>query len=126
AGVLALFGMLAVLLSALGLYALLAGGVARRRLEFGTRMALGARPAELARGIVRSALALAAIGAAAGTLAAACLARYLGSVLVGIQTSDWRAYAIAPAVLLAVALLSSLIPARRAARSSPADLFRCG
>lgn len=119
----ALFGGLALLLSAIGLYGAAAYEANRRRREFGIRMALGARPATILTLAVRELAAVLCVGATAGMLAAWLSARSLqatlGQLLFELAPTDLVNLTSAAVVLAGIALLAALIPARRAARADP-------
>lgn len=118
----ALFGLFAVfaaLLSALGLYGLMAELVSRRTHELGVRMALGAGRGRVVGLVMRRSLALAGAGVAAGGLAAYAGSRLLESLLFEVRPSDPATYAAVAALLLAVASLATWAPALRAARTDP-------
>jgi putative ABC transport system permease protein len=122
-----LFGILAGLaisLSAIGLYSLLAYLVAQRTAEIGLRMALGARPGNVLRAVVRDGMQWTLAGIVAGIAAALALGRWLQPLLFGISTGDPWVYAGAATVLAAVALLACLVPALRASRVDPAIALR--
>ncbi len=118
-----LFGasaLLAVLLAAIGLYAVIAFGVRQREHEFGIRRALGARASRLLRMVLARGFSLAAVGVVAGTLAALWAGRFIEPLLFDGRTSrDPLAFGVAALVLLAIAVMASLLPARRAARADP-------
>ena len=118
-----LFGaaaLLALLLAAVGLYAVIAFGVRQRELEFGIRRALGARPWHLLRMVLARGLALVAAGVAAGALAAFWAGRFVAPLLFdGRSPRDPVAFAAAALVLVAVAVAASFFPARRAALADP-------
>jgi predicted permease len=118
------FGALALLLAAVGLYGVIAYSVSMRTRELGVRMALGARPRDVLGLVLRQGARLAAVGIGAGALLAALVARVLGSMLYGVSALDPVAYAIAAAVLLAVAGLATLVPALTAARLDPLRAIR--
>jgi putative ABC transport system permease protein len=120
----AAFAAIALLLGALGLYGVLAYGVARRTREIGLRLALGARPGEVARLFLRDGGRLVALGVAFGLLSTALLARLLRGLLFGVAPLDAVTLAGAPIALAAVAALATWIPARRAARLDPMDALR--
>ncbi|MDE2692080.1 MAG: ABC transporter permease [Acidobacteriota bacterium] len=112
--------MLAVLLAAIGLYAVIAFGVRQREHEFGIRRALGARASNLLRMVLARGFALAAAGVAAGTIAALWAGRFVEPLLFDGRTPrDPLAFGVAALVLLAVAVSASFLPARRAARADP-------
>ncbi len=117
---LGVFGGFALLLAALGMYGVIAYGVAQRTHEIGIRMALGARPGRVMRMVVGQALALAAAGVVLGLAAASILTRVLRSVLFEVSPTDPLTFAAVPAALLAVAAGAALLPALRAARVDPA------
>lgn len=114
----------ALVLAALGLYGVISYVVARRTNEIGVRIALGARPADVQRLVVRGSLLLAAFGLGAGTLGALAFTRVLRGLLFGVGTTHAAAYVGAALLLLAVALLASWVPARRAARVDPMVAIR--
>jgi len=124
AGLCGTLAMLALALSCIGLYGLMAYSVARRTGELGIRMALGARPQDVARPVLREALVLAAIGVAVGMPAALLLTRLARSVFFGIEPHDPATIFGSIITLLAVALLAAWIPARRAAKTDPIEALR--
>jgi len=121
---LAAFGSVALLLATLGLYSVMAYAVTRRTREMGVRLALGATPAQLTRLIARDGLRLALIGVAIGSVCAIPLAQLLGALIFGIHVADLGAFAGTCALLVAVALIAALLPARRAARVDPIAALR--
>jgi ABC-type antimicrobial peptide transport system permease subunit len=116
---------LALLLSCIGLVGLMAYDVARRTKEIGIRTALGATRRQLARSILRDALLLTGAGLALGLPAAVAVTRLLESRLYGVAPSDPLTLVGSVAILLAVAVLATWIPARRAARVGPMVALRC-
>jgi predicted permease len=118
------FGLLALLLAAIGVYAVLAYGVAQRTREIGVRVALGAGVSDVIRLIVVQGTALAAVGIAIGIVAAYALARYLSSILYEVSVHDPVVFVVAPVLLFVVALLATWLPARRAARVTPMEALR--
>lgn len=111
---------LAVLLAAIGLYAVIAFGVRQRELEFGIRRALGARASRLLRMVLARGFSLAAAGVAAGALAALWAGRFIEPLLFDGRTPrDPLAFAAAALVLLTIAVMASYLPARRASRADP-------
>jgi putative ABC transport system permease protein len=124
AAVLALFASLALVLSAIGLYSVLAYAVSRRRKELGVRTALGASRGDIVSMVCREGMLIAGLGLATGIIAAAALSRWLQSLLFGIDAHDPVTFTIAPLVLFAVALVACLVPAARAARTDPTVALR--
>lgn len=114
------FGAIALLLAAIGLYALIAYQVQQRTNEIGIRLALGATRAEIAKLVLSRAAMLAITGIAIGLAGAFATARFLKAVLFEISTTDPAIYAGVPLLLVAVALLASWLPVRRAMRLDPA------
>ncbi|MYB19704.1 MAG: FtsX-like permease family protein [Holophagales bacterium] len=111
---------LAVLLAAIGLYAVIAFGVRQHELEFGIRRALGARSSRLLRMVLARGFFLAAAGVVAGTLAALWAGRFVEPLLFDGRTPrDPLAFAAAALVLLTIAVMASFLPARRASRADP-------
>jgi len=123
--VLVTFAALALALASLGLYGVLSYGVSQRRREIGIRAALGAARGDIVRLVIREGLSVTIAGLAIGLAAAAAVTRLMRGVLFGIAPLDAVSFALAPMVLLAVALLAACVPARRAAATDPADALRC-
>jgi predicted permease len=124
AAMFSVFGVLALILAAVGLYGVKAYSVARRTREIGIRMALGAEPASVQRLILRESLSLALIGVSFGLLLGLGLSQVLRSMLYQTSALDPVAFAVAPAVLVLVALLASWLPARRATKVNPLVALR--
>jgi predicted permease len=120
----AAFAAIALALASVGVYGVLAYGVARRRHEFGVRLALGADPRQVIAAVMREGLGLAAIGAAGGVLAAIPASRLLDAQLYGVRPSDPVTYAVALALLAVAAACACWLPARRAALASPLEALR--
>jgi putative ABC transport system permease protein len=118
------FASIALFLSCIGVYGVVAFGVAQQRREFGIRVALGASRAAIARLVLGRGLVLAGSGAAIGLVLAALLAQTMQALLYGIAASDLMSFGAATATLFAVALLASYLPARRAAAVDPASTLR--
>ena len=118
------FGLLALLLSCIGLYGLLAYEVARRTREIGIRMALGACSGDVLRLVIGQGLALALVGGAIGIGAALGVTRFLASLLYGVKPADPVTFIAVALFLAAVALLACYIPARRATRVDPMVALR--
>ncbi|HUF51398.1 MAG TPA: ABC transporter permease, partial [Longimicrobiales bacterium] len=118
------FGLVALALTIVGLYGLLAYNVAREQHEIGVRMALGAPAAAVIRRVLGRSLVLALAGAAVGVALAIAGSRAVESLLFGISPLDAVAYAGASIGVLALAVLTALVPARRAARVNPLEALR--
>jgi len=119
-----LFGLLAAILAALGIYGLLSYGVAQRRREIGIRMAVGASPGAIGRMIAQQAFAMVVAGLGIGLVAAWQAAPVLGSLLYGVAPTDGLSLAAAAALVALVAALATTFPAWRAARLHPASALR--
>jgi putative ABC transport system permease protein len=120
----ALLGLLALVLAAIGIYGVMAYIVAQRTAEIGIRMALGAQQFQIRRGVLREASTLIAAGVAIGGTGAWLLARLVGSLLFQVQARDPWLYALAIAVFVAVGVMAALVPARRASRVDPVVALR--
>ena len=118
------FAALAVVLALVGLYGVLGFTVARRRTEFAVRIALGARPSQVACGVLHEIVPPVAAGLALGLPAAMAVSRSAEALLFGVTPRDAAPYAISIAVLVATAALAAWIPARRAASIDPAEALR--
>ena len=118
------FGLLAMLLACIGLYGVMAYGVARRRPEIGVRMALGALPGDVFRLVLRETLLLAGAGIAIGIPVSISLTRLARGFLFGLEPNDPAVLTGAAAVLLAVCGFAGWLPARRAARVDPTVTLR--
>jgi putative ABC transport system permease protein len=119
-----LFGVMAAVLAAAGMYGVTARGVARRTKEVGIRVALGASPGSVIRLIAGSTLAGAVAGAAVGFAASLVASRVLDPCLFGVTTRDPLTYAAIVGLLGVISLTASWIPARRAGRVAPAVVLR--
>ena len=117
-------GIIGLLLASIGLYGLAAFVVAQRTREFGVRVALGARGADIARLVLREAVLPAATGSGVGVVLTALLSRLLGRLLFGVPPLDVVAFGAALLVLSTVTLLASAAPARRAAAVDPVEALR--
>ena len=115
---------MATLLSVVGLYGVMTYMVSRRTREIGIRMALGALTSQIARGVLREAGVLVAIGLGLGFGAAWWLGRYVQSQLYGVVPADAATIAAAAVTLASVACLAAALPARRAARVTPMSALR--
>jgi putative ABC transport system permease protein len=118
------YGALAALLAMVGLYGIMTYSVARRKAEIGIRMALGATRRRILAMILREAFALLGVGLAAGAVLVIACGRAVQSILFGLQPSDPLTLAMAMAAMAIVALMASLIPARRAAALDPMQTLR--
>ncbi|HEV2277456.1 MAG TPA: ABC transporter permease, partial [Acidobacteriaceae bacterium] len=121
---LAIAGIMALALSIIGIYGVIAYAVSQRNREIGIRLALGAQRGRLSWTFVGNALVLTAIGAAIGLAAAALLTQAMRSLLFGITPLDPVSYLSVPCILAAAALLASYLPARRAASVDPVQTLR--
>ena len=119
-----LFGVIALLLTAVGIYGVISYGVAQRTHEIGIRLALGARNREVLGLIVGEAMRPALFGAALGLFAAFGLTRLLTGLLFNVKPTDPATFTVVLLLLVGVALLASYIPARRATRVDPIVALR--
>ena len=120
------FGALALGLSAIGIYGVMTYAVSRRTVELAIRRALGATSADLTSRVLGRSFAIVAAGVMTGTIASVWLTPVLAPLLYGVEPRDVTTFLAAAAVLSLVALAASWLPARRAARLSPALLLRDG
>jgi predicted permease len=118
------FALIALLLAAVGLYGLISYGVTTQAREFGVRLALGATRTGIARLVLGRAALLAVSGIGFGLIVAFLVTRTMRSLLFGVGAGDPFSFGIAVATLVAVALVASYIPARRAASVDPAVTLR--
>ncbi len=121
---LSLFSGVALLLASLGVYGVLAFSVAQRTAEFGVRLALGATPANIAALVLTQGTKLVVIGVVSGLVGYLALSRVVAKLLYGVSAADPLALALAPLVLALVALVASVLPARRATRVDPMVALR--
>lgn len=121
---LALFAAVALVLALIGIYGVMTYWVNQRVHEIGIRMALGAQPGNILRLVIRQALLLVSVGIAAGLAGAFALTRIMSSLLFNVSATDRLTFALLPLLLAGIALLSSYIPARRAARVDPMIALR--
>jgi predicted permease len=131
------FGLLALLLASIGLYGVMAHSVAQRTHEIGIRMALGATRKNILQRVIGQGMLLAAIGIAIGGTASYAIARlitsnsayeltrFISSFLYGVQATDPWTFVVVVVLLALVALLSCLLPARRAMKVDPMVALRC-
>ncbi|HEY3441856.1 MAG TPA: ABC transporter permease [Paludibaculum sp.] len=121
---LGILSALALVLSAVGVYGVMAYSLMQRRKEIGIRMAMGAQPGDVVAMVVRQGLAVAAAGLFVGTLAALALTRLFGTVLYGVTPYDPWTYGLVALVFLTVAGAATYLPGRRATRSNPVAALR--
>jgi putative ABC transport system permease protein len=122
--VLSAFGVVAVLLAAIGVYGVIAQAVAERRQEIGVRMALGATGGQIRGLFLRHGLIVVAVGIACGVGAALAAARSLASLVFGVTVSDPATLSAVAALLTVVTLLACYMPARSATRVDPLEALR--
>jgi predicted permease len=118
------FSVIALTLAAVGVYGVLAYGVAQQRFEIGLRLALGARAADVIASVLRRSLALSAAGIAVGAIGAFGVTRALRAYLFQVTPTDPATFAAGAAVLAVTALLAAWLPARRAARVEPGSVLK--
>ncbi|HXY42157.1 MAG TPA: FtsX-like permease family protein, partial [Vicinamibacteria bacterium] len=124
ASLLTVVAAVCLLLAALGLYSVISYAVSQRRQEFGIRMALGAGPWDVVRMVARQSLQMALPGLLAGVLSAVAAARLVSGMLVGVSVADPLTLAASAVFLVAVALVASSWPARRAVAVDPMRAVR--
>jgi putative ABC transport system permease protein len=118
------FGLMALFMAAFGIYGVVSYSVAQRTHDYGVRVALGARSADIAGLVLRQALVLTSIGLALGMALAAAGAKMVSGFLVGASAADPISFGASAAVIVAVAFLAAYLPARRAVRIDPVDALR--
>ena len=121
---LGLFAGLALLLACVGLYGVISYSVAQRTHEIGVRVALGAKPVDVLRLVIRQGMGLTIVGLILGVAVGSAVTRVLSDMLYGVSTRDPLTFVGAPLLLLLVAFLACYIPARRATRIDPLAALR--
>jgi putative ABC transport system permease protein len=121
---LSLFAGLALVLAAIGIYGVMSNAVTQRTPEIGIRLALGARGVDVLKLIVRDGLTLVVIGVAIGLAGAFALTRLMTTLLFGVTPTDGLTIGVVSGVLIGVALVACLIPARRATKVDPLVALR--
>lgn len=125
AGLVAIFASVALVLTSVGLYSVIAYSVSQRTSEIGIRMAMGARPAQIVSHVLSGGMRLVAIGLGIGLVGAAAVAQAMTSLLYAITPIHPPLYSAVTALFSAIAALACLLPARRAARIDPLLALRC-
>ena len=118
------FSVVSILLSAVGLYGLLAYSVRTRNREIGIRMALGAGNSAVVAMVIRQGMTVAGAGVALGIVGALALTRGLSSLVFHVSVNDPAVFITAPCLMMGIALGASYFPARIAASADPAEAFR--
>ena len=121
----AFFGGLALLLAAIGLYGLMAYNVSRRSREIAIRIAVGAQRAAVQRMVITETLALALIGVTVGVPCGVVSSKLIAGMLYGVSSHDPLTFLAVSLVLMTIAAIAGLVPARRAMRLDPIVALRC-
>ncbi len=124
ATLLGIFGLVGVTLAIVGLYGVISFAARARTKEIGIRIAVGAAPRSILTMIGRHGLTLALVGIAAGLLLSFALTRLTESLLYGISATDALTFLVVPAIMMAIAAVAVMIPARRACRIDPMEALR--
>ena len=115
------FALLAMVLAVVGIYGIISYSVSQRTREIGIRMALGARAVDVLRMVLKSGMTLVLAGIAIGVAGALALTRFLATLLFGVTPTDTFTFVVVSIVLIAVALIACLVPARRATKVNPLE-----
>jgi putative ABC transport system permease protein len=121
---LSIFGVLALVLASVGIYGVIAFAVSQRTREIGVRMALGARPADVLRMVLKEGLRLVSVGVGLGIAAALMLTRLLEGMVYGVKVRDPLIFVTVNLLLVAASLAACYVPARRATRVDPLVALR--
>jgi ABC-type antimicrobial peptide transport system permease subunit len=124
AAVAMLFTTMAILVAAIGVYAVFAYDLAHRSRELAVRSAVGATPAQLFSAVVRASVTLGTLGAALGLVASSLLTRFLRAILFEVTPLDATSFGISGICLLAIVVAAAAVPARRASKVDPMSLLR--
>ena len=124
ARLISIFSMLALALSAIGIYGVLAYSITERTREIGIRMAMGAEKSDITRMILKRSLLLAAAGVVLGVAGALAVTRVLAKFLYDVKPTDPATFLAVVSLLVGVALLAGLLPARRATKVDPLVALR--
>jgi ABC-type antimicrobial peptide transport system permease subunit len=120
----AAFALLALVLSAVGIYGIVSYSVTQRTYEIGIRMALGAQTANVLTLIMKNGLILVLTGIAIGIISAVALTRFLTTLLFGVRPTDSMTFIVVSLVFFAIAMIASLVPALRATKVDPLVALR--
>ena len=118
------FALLAMVLAVVGIYGIISYAVSQRTREIGIRMALGARAVDVLRMVLKNGMMLVMAGIVIGVAGALALTRFLATLLFGVTPTDTLTFVVVSVVLIAVALIACLVPARRATKVDPLEALR--